>query len=407
MTHRFARLRRFRFNLPQRIAAGLLFAFLIQGLWLTGHQTLTDRDYQYARCGRETWERPSQLAGYYTSCGNIRDGILAYRLAGLPLTLNLLLERGLDHFRKPEDRVVQVEGEVSDPNPGAWELRHQLRYTLLLLRLPFLAAGCMLGAGLWWVARRLYGNRGGYTALALYCFSPAVLKACVAPNPEVLAALGVYGGVYTCIGVAHAMQGPVRKWRPRIVLLAAAFGLAAASHIVALTVVSILGLAAMLWVAEGRRVQVLPVVLAAVAGAFVLVFACYGFSPDAFSYLFRSAAGLLWISIDPARRFFTTLGNAGITIAAAAGLALYLSQRRSRYFGNTVPLSCFAVLILLVITCTPGSPWLWALPFLLTFTGGVFADAFESERGSLAMAAAGAVVLLQAVFCVLSLPGLL
>ena len=189
---------------------------------------------------------------------------------------------------------------------------------LLLLRLPFLLAGCVLGAGLWWVTRRLYGNLGGYTALALYCFSPAVLKACVAPNAEVLAALGVYGGVYTCIGVAHAMQGPRRKWRPRIVLLTAAFGLAAASHIAALPVVALLGLAAMLWVAEGRRSQVLPVVLVAAAGALVLVFACYGFSPDAFSYVFRSAAGLLWVSLDPARRFFSTLGNAGITVAAAA-----------------------------------------------------------------------------------------
>ena len=402
MTHRFARIRRFRFNLPQRIAAGLLVVFLAQGLWLTGHQTLTDRDYQYARCGREMWERPSQLAGYFTSCGNIHDGILAYRLAGLPLTLNLLAERGLDHFRKPEDRVVQAGGELS-----SWELRHQLTHILLLLRLPFLGAGCVLGAGLWWVTRRLYGNLGGYTALGLYCFSPAVLRACVVPNPEVLAALGVYGGVYTCIGVAHAMQGPRRKGWLRIVLLTAAFGLAAASHIAALGLVALLGLAAMLWVAEGRRAQVLPVVLMAVAGALVVVFACYGFSPDAFSYFFRSTAGLVGLSLDPARRFFSTLANAGITIAAAAALALYLGVRKSRYFGNSVPLICASILVALIMTGAPGSPWLWALPFLLTLIGGVFADAYEGPRGRLAMGAAGAIVLLQVVFCVLSLPGLL
>jgi hypothetical protein len=348
------------------------------------------------------WERPAQLAGYFTSCGNIHDGILAYRLAGLPLTLNLLAERGMDHFRNPEEKVVQTSGELS-----AWELRHQLRYTLLLLRLPFLAAGCLLGAGLWWVTRRLYGNLGGYTALALYCFSPAVLRACVTPNADVLAALGVYAGVYTCIGVAHAMQGPRRKWRPRIVLLMASFGLAAAAHIAALPVVALLGLVFMLWIAEGRRSQVLPVVLMAMAGALVFVFACYGFSPDAFSYLFRSAAGLLWFSLDPARRFFSALPNAGITVAAAAALTLYLSLPRSRYFGNTVPLLCALVLILLVMTGSPGAPWLWALPFLLTFIGGVFADAYEGPRGRLAMGAAGAILLLQAVFCVLSLPGLL
>jgi hypothetical protein len=403
MTSRFGILRRFRFNPPQRIAAGLLAVFLLQGLWLTGRQTLTDRDYQYARCGREMWERPSPLAGYFTSCGNIHDGILAYRLAGLPLTVNLLVERGLDRFRKPEDRVVQS----SPTNLSTWELRHQLTHVLLLERLPFLLAGCMLGAGLWWVTRRLYGNLGGYTALALYCFSPVVLKACVAPNAEMLAALGVYGGIYTSIGVAHAMQGPRGKWRPRIVLLTAMFGVAAASHIVALPVAALLGLAAMLWVAEGRRAQVLPVLLVATAGALVLVFACYGFSPDAFSYLFRSAASFLWLSLDPARRFFSTLGNAGITVAAAAALVLYMGVRRSWYFGNTAPLLCAVVLFVLVMTGAPGTPWLWALPFLLTFVGGVFADAYEGPRGRLAMSAAGAIVLLQAVFCVLSLPGLL
>jgi len=402
MTLSFRRTRRFRFNLPQRIAAGLLLLFLAQGLWLTAHQTLSDRDYTYARCGRETWERPSALAGYYTTCGNIHDGILGYRLAGLPLTLNLLVERGLDTFRKPEDKVIQANGQVS-----TWELRHQMTHVLLLMRLPFLLAGCMLGGGLWWVTRRLYGNFGGYTALGLYCFSPAVLRACVAPNTEVLAALGVYGGVYTCIGVAHAMQGPRKKWRPRIVLLTAAFGLAAASHIAALPVVALLGLVAMLWVAEGRRSQVLPMVLIGVAGALLCVFGCYGFSPDAFSYVFRSSAGFVGVSLDPAKHFFSSIENAGITLSAVASLVLFLGIRRSRYFGNTAPLVCAVVLFVLILTGTQGTPWLWAVPFLLTFVGGVFADAYESPRGRLAMAAGGAILLLQAVFCLLSLPGLL
>jgi hypothetical protein len=407
MTPRFSRIRRFQFNLPQRIAAVLLVLFLAQGLWLTEHQILSDRDYQYARCGRETWERPAALAGYYTTCGNIHDGILGYRLAGLPLSLNLLVERGLDRFRKPEDRVIQTATGQAGGEISTWELRHQLTHVLLLLRLPFLFAGCVLGAGLWWVTRRLYGNLGGYTALALYCFSPPVLRACVAPNAEILAALGVYGGVYTCLGVAHSMLGPPRRWRPRMVLLTAAFGVAAAAHIAALPAVALLGLFAMLWVAEGRRSQVLPVVLIAVVGALVLLFACYGFSPDAFSYVFRSAAGLVAFSFDPIKRFFSTLSNAGVTVASAAALAFYLVLRRARYFGNTAPLLFALVLFPLVLTGVPGSPWLWALPFLLTFIGGVFADAYEGQRGKLALAAAVALVALQAVFCVLSLPGLL
>src|SRR5208337_2991587 len=405
MTRRFARIRRFQFNLPQRIAAGLLAVFLVQGLWITSHQTLSQVDYQFADCGREMWERPSSLAGNFTSCGNIHDGILAYRMAGLPLTLNLLAERGLDHFRKPEDRVVQNDGWQAGGELSTWELRHQLTHILLLLRLPFLLAGCILGAGLWWVTRRLYGNLGGYTALALFCFSPPLLRACVTPTPEVLAALGVYGAVYTCIGVAHAMQGPRRKWRPRIVLLTAVFGVAAASHIVALPLAALLGLAAMLWVAEGHRSRTLPVVLVAAVGALVLVFACYGFSPDASSYVFRSGAGFLSVSLDPARRFFGSLANGGITIAACAAVMLYLGMRKSRYFGNTAPLLCALLSMVLVMTGSRGSPWLWAQPFLLTFVGGVFADAYDGPKGRWALGAAGAIVVLQAVLCVLSLAG--
>jgi len=402
MSHRFGLLRRFRFNLPQRVAAGLLALFLLQGFWLISRQTLTDRDYQYARCGRETWEKPSPLAGYYTSCGNIHDGILAYRLAGLPLTLNLLAERAFDFFRKRENRVVQdTGGELS-----TWELRHQLTHVLLLLRLPFLFAGFVLGGCIWWVTRRLFGNLGGYTALSLYCFSPPILKACITPDPEILAALGVFGALYTCIGVAHAMLGPQHRWRPRIILLTVIFGFTAAAHIVALPVAALLGLVSMLWVAEGHRSLILPVILVASAGALVLLFACYGFSPDAYSYVFRSGAGFVSVSFDPARRFFATLSNGGISIAAASSFLLYFALPKSRYFGNTVPLACAIVLMALVMTGSPGSPWLWSLPFLLTFIGGVFADAYETPRGRFALAAAGAIVLLQAVICLLSLPTL-
>jgi hypothetical protein len=85
---------------------------------------------------------------------------------------------------------------------------------------------------------------------------------------------------------------------------------------------------------------------------------------------------------------------------------LYLAARKSRYFGNTLPLLCSAVLFLLVMTGAPGTPWLWALPFLLTFIGGVFADAYEGPRGKLAFAAGVAIMLAQTILCVLSLPTL-
>jgi hypothetical protein len=403
MTFRFATLRRFRFNLPQRIAAGFLIIFLAQAFWLTDHQTLTEKDYQYARCGREMWERPSALTGYFTSCGNIHDGVLAYRVAGLPLTINLGFERFLDNFRKPEDKVVQT----FDAPASTWELRHQLTHILLLLRLPFLFAGVLLGGALWWVTRRLFGNWGGYTALALYIFSPTVLRASISPNPEILTALGFFGGLYTCIGVAHAMQGPRRKWRPRIILLTVCFAVVAASHIAALPVLFGLGFVMMLWVAEGRRSQVMPVLLIATFGAFIALFACYGFSPDAFSYLFRSDAAQLGFALEPAKHFFMTWTNAGITIAAAFALLLYILLRRTIYFGNTAPLLAGGLLLVIMTAGVPGNPILWALPFVLTFIAGVFADCYDTNRGKFAIAASGAIVLLQATFCILSLPGLL
>ena len=107
MTHRFARLRRFRFNLPQRIAAGLLALFLTQGLWITATRrspiAITNTPAADGKCGRSRRPSPdtSPLAAISTTAS------LPTALAGLPLTLNLLAQRGLDLFRKPEDRVIQ------------------------------------------------------------------------------------------------------------------------------------------------------------------------------------------------------------------------------------------------------------------------------------------------------------
>ena len=81
-------------------------------------------------------------------------------------------------------------------------------------------------------------------------------------------------------------------------------------------------------------------------------------------------------------------------------------MRKSRYYGNTAPLLCFLVLAVLQTTGVPGSPWLWALPFLFTFIAGVFADGFDTEgRSRISIAVAAALVGLQTVFCLLSLFG--
>jgi hypothetical protein len=395
---RLRRIRRFRFNLPQRIAAALLLLFLAQGLWLAARQPMTDRDFQFALRGRQMWTGTGSATEPNTRFA-VRDGILAYCLAGLPLTLDLWAQRGLDSLSKQPDGEAQSTVMDSPQEMRAFHWR--MMRLLLLVRLPFLLAGLVLGAGLWWVARRLYGNHGGYLALALYCFSPAMLRASTKPGSEILAALAIYGGVYTCIGVAHAMQGPRRKWRPRILLLMALFAVAATSHWAALALAALLGSALMLWVAEGRRKLVFPIVLLALGGAIVGAWACYGFSLQSLSFFFTASAGFSCIA---AMHVFATPANAGVLVAAAAALVLYLVLRRARYFGNTAPLLCVLVLLPLQLSGAPGA---WVLPFLLTFVGGVFADAFEEPRGRWMQAAAGAIVLLQAVFCVLDLTGLL
>lgn len=377
-------LRRFRFNRPQQIAAVLLLILLGQCLWVVRHQTLTENDYEFSRCGREMWEKPSPLAGYFTSCGNIHDGTLAYRAAGLPLTIQRI-----------------VAGQES--STSTWEMRHELRYVLLLIRLPFVAAGLALGACLWWVTRRLYGNTGGYIALSLYCFAPPIVRACTYPNNEILAALGVFAAVYTGIGVAHAMQGPRRKWRPRIVLLTVVFGFTAAAHISAFLLALILAIVFMAYVAEGRRAFLPTLLIVWVLGALVLLFASYAFRPDAFSYAFRSEAAGMWISLDPARAFLSTLTNAVVTIATVGALGLYLIFRRSRYFGNTTPLIVSVLLLALVTTGTQTETWLWALPFVLTFIGGVFADVLETRYRGIFLWVTGGMLVAQAALCIATL----
>ena len=89
----------FKFKRPQQLAALLLLLLVAQCLWVFHRQTLTSRDYDFARCGREMWEKPDPLAGYFTTCGNIPDGTLGYRVAGLPLTLQRIVAgQSAGHF---------------------------------------------------------------------------------------------------------------------------------------------------------------------------------------------------------------------------------------------------------------------------------------------------------------------
>ena len=385
MSHPVQSLRKFRFNRPQQIAAVLLAILLAQCLWVVLHESLSDTDYAYARCGREMWEKPSPIAGYFTTCGNIHDGTLAYRAAGLPLTIERILA-----------------GQAS--TTSTWEMRHEVHYIGLLLRLPFVFAALALGACIWWVTRRLYGDTGGYVALALYCFAPPVIAAATYPNNEIWAALGLFAAVYSAIGVAHALQGPRRKWRPRIILLTVVLGVLAAAHIAAFILALLFVIVFMAYLAESKRAYLPTLLIIWVLGAMFILFTSYAFHPDAFSYVFRSQAAKLSLSLEPARALFGTLTTAGITIAAVAALAFYAAIRRARYFGNTAPLIVAAILLVLITTAVPSQPRLWALPFLLSFVGGVFADILETRYRRTFLWITAALLIAQAALCLAGLP---
>ena len=392
---------------PQRLAALLLLIFFSECLWVVGHQELSTTDYRFARCGREMWERPSPLAGYFTTCGNLNgDGTFAYRAAGLPLTLQRLALLAVDRLRAPANRVY----EGSSLNGSTWEARHELRSVLYLIHLPFVLFAVWLGGGLWWVSRRLFGNEGGFLALGLYCFCPAIIAMAVTPNNDVLAMWGLFGLVYAAMGVAHAMQGPLRKWRPRIVLLTFALGLTAAAHVLAAIAGFFAALIFMLHLAERRRSYVMQILVFAAVGALMVLFACYGFHLAAFSYVFTGGAARFWFSLVGIRSFVMERGlagtmlNAPILIATTVAGLLYVGIRRSRYFGNTAPLLVFLALAPIVTTQTVTAPWLWALPFLFTFIGGVFSDALETQYRKLFLVLTGAILASQAMVCLTALP---
>jgi len=139
-------------------------------------------------------------------------------------------------------------------------------------------------------------------------------------------------------------------------------------------------------------------------GAMAILFACYSFRLAPFSYVFTGGGARFWFALDGTKRFFLNMTNAPIVVATLVSLILYISTRRCRYFGNTAPLVMVLLLFPLVTTQTVSQPWLWALPFLFTFLGGVFADVLEMRQRKMFLALSGAILLMQAVLCLTLLP---
>ena len=273
-------------------------------------------------------------------------------------------------------------------------------YYVWLTRAPYLAFGVLLGASLWYVSRRLYGNTGGFVALGLYCFSPTVIRASTlwyAP-PQTGAAWGLFGAVFTAIAVSHTLYAPrevvLWNWR-RILLLAVSLALAVGSEFQLAVVVPVL-LAFMLYLAPSRRSAAGVILSAACVIAVVLLFASYFFHPSLFWHGLMEAR---WLNVSG-----RALGMSGaylqvgkeivasgpvMTLLVPASLLAYGLWRRSRYFGNTAPL----IVALLFAFLRAGSPHpadsihsLIALIFLFVFVAGISADLLESKFRNLVLA---------------------
>src|SRR5436853_3876473 len=169
--------------------------------------------------------------------------------------------------------------------PGPFASNSRLSW-LWLARVHFFCFGVLLGASLWYVARRLYGNAGGYVALTLYCFSPRMIRSSALwlSPPEVGAVWGAFGAVFTAIAVAHTLYAPrevvLWNWR-RIVLLAVSLALGVGSQFSLVILIPIV-LAFLLYLAPRRRKAAIVIWAAACALACALLFASYFFHATVF-----------------------------------------------------------------------------------------------------------------------------
>jgi hypothetical protein len=274
------------------------------------------------------------------------------------------------------------------------------RYWQWLPRLPFLACGVFLGASLWYVARRLCGNNGGFIALTLYCFSPAMIQASAVwhTEPEIVAAWGAFGTIFTAIAVAHTLYAPrevvLWNWR-RIVLLGISLAITVGSQF-SMVVVVPMALAFLLYVAPVRRQAAFVIWAAGCVAGFVLLFAAYFFEARVFAEAMHHAHfwGATWRGFTVPGVYKEVASQIGRDCAALA-LALpvagitYAVWPRTRYFGNTAPL-LVGLLFLGLGMAHPhvaGAGFiLSAIPFIFLFVSGVLADLMETRHRSLVTA---------------------
>ncbi len=381
-------LTRERFGRPQLLAGALLLAFLTQGAWLVYSELRAtelggDPSPGASEQGRLTagWQ---QFHG-----GGIAGAPFPDRPGALPTEVSHD-SNGFDTQHSPLIYLVTAAPLLVVPqrllNPESFA------HCRWLARLPFLAFGTFLGASLWYVARRLCGNSGGFIALTLYCFSPSMIQASAVwhTEPEILAAWGSFGAIFTAIAVAHTLYAPrevvLWNWR-RIVLLGVSLAIAVGSQFSMIVVVP-LALAFLLYLAPVRRGAALIIWAAACLFALVLLFATYFFHPHTFFEAMRHAS--FWAATWRSFTVIAVYRQAAVEILRACpalvlllpvALTTYFVWPRTRYFGNTAPL-LVALLFIGLGMAHPdlaGAGFLLAsIPFVLIFVSGILADLMET-----------------------------
>lgn len=300
---------------------------------------------------------------------------------------------------------------VPAKNPTQESVRKEVRRLRWLLRTPFLIIGILLGVSVWYVARRLYGNAGGYVALSLYCFSPAMVLRGASIQEQSPAAWGIFGIVFTAIAISHNLYAPWRKWRYRTLLLSVAIAMAISSHPAAILVLPI-ALVFMLYLAHGRRWAAGIVMVIATLIGLALAFVAYGSHPGAMlngidlrDWIRYTPQGAQQVLLSDPRNLFERF-NPAVLLLLGVSLLTYLIWKRTRYFGNTAPLLVWGALLYWALV----SPMaliasVWALPILFVFIGGIWADLLETRHK---MWVAGALLLIlaeNAYFCVTMVQG--
>jgi hypothetical protein len=311
---------------------------------------------------------------------------------------------GFDSEHSPLIYLVSAAPLLIWPRPLSTESAIYWRW---LPRLPFLACGVFLGASLWYVARRLCGNAGGFVALTLYCFSPSLIQASAVwhTEPEIVAGWGAFGTIFTAIAVAHTLYAPrevvLWNWR-RIVLLGVSLAIAIGAQF-SLIVLVPMALAFLLYVAPVRRRAGLVIWISACIVAFLLLFGAYFFHGRAFADSMKDAEfwGATWRAFAIAgvyEQVAVQIGRAcpALALILPVTVGAYIAWPRTRYFGNSAPL-LVAVLFIFLAMAHPhvgGATFLLAaVPFLFIFVSGVLADLMETSYRPLVMACVLALLL--------------